>query len=365
MQYGAQIRTPGMTKIGSNDPAQQALLDAMQQNGAPTTQQSIDRLPNFQTATGPARTTQPVSVGQPTAPTGGINTGGGLTPAQINPPGSSGMTPPSSLGSQGSGLQLQGMTGNPNQAPSSAWAQLFGSSAIPLDNSLSDNNPALKNPLPNTLSQPGVSGPKNLSGQAGLDMLAPPTTGGVSSQYPGVSPAQLSSAYNAQAMSSPAAQAQAAGPQSPQGMGQYASSLEGFDSGKLNDPNKHDPKYDFARIASNYPPTPAGLQQAMAQIKQAYPNAQQIGNDKVDFGDGYGPVDVIRAAGDGGKAWQFQGQDASGATGATAAPSGGDPIHQLSQLQAGAQQGDSYSQMVLQYLMQQLGLDGAMMQNSR
>jgi len=99
-----------------------------------------------------------------------------------------------------------------------------------------------------------------------------------------------------------------AGP-APTGLGQYANLLEGFNSDKLNDPGKHDPKYDFARIASNFPPTPDGLKAAFAQIQAAYPNAKLVGDDKVDFADGYGPVDMIRASGEGGKAWHFEGQD--------------------------------------------------------
>lgn len=316
-QFGATIRAPKSGTARPTDPAQQALMDAMQQNGAPDPQQSIDKLPAFQTAMGAgggaSRTTQPVPITNQSVPGSGI-----------------------------------GMTGGIAQGTSP----------------MQTNSP----------------GPKQVSGQDALNSLAPPQTGGISSQFPSVSPFQLSQGVNAAMMqNAPPAQQAAAGMGSaagaaagaqgaPQGLGQYTSSLEGFDSGKLNDPNKHDAKYDFARIASNYPPTPAGLQQAMAQIKQAYPNAQLIGDDKVDFGDGYGPVDVIRAAGDGGKAWHFEGQDngaAQGASGAAPGGQGGDPMTQLTQLQAGAQQGDTYSKMVLQYLMQQLGLDGAMMQNSR
>jgi hypothetical protein len=114
------------------------------------------------------------------------------------------------------------------------------------------------------------------------------------------------------------------------GGGGVPGTLEGFDAGKFNDPNKHDTKYDFAHIAAKYPPTPAGLDQAWSEIQQQFPNAQRIGDDKVDFGDGYGAVDVIRAAGDGGKAWHFEpadgGSDQSAASAAPATTTGSSPL---------------------------------------
>ncbi len=103
------------------------------------------------------------------------------------------------------------------------------------------------------------------------------------------------------------------------GGGGMPGSLEGFDAGKFADPNKHDTKYDFARIAAQYPPTPTGLDQAWDAIKKQFPNATRIGDDTIDFGDGSGPVDVIRAAGEGGKAWHFE--PVGGATDQAAAAS--------------------------------------------
>jgi hypothetical protein len=105
------------------------------------------------------------------------------------------------------------------------------------------------------------------------------------------------------------------------GGGGMPGTLEGFDAGKFSDPNKHDTKYDFARIAAQYQPTPAGLDQAWNAIKQQFPNATRIGKDAIDFGDGNGPVDVIRAAGEGGKAWHFEpADDGSGGAATSASP---------------------------------------------
>jgi hypothetical protein len=110
------------------------------------------------------------------------------------------------------------------------------------------------------------------------------------------------------------------------GAGGVPSTLEGFDAGKFGDPNKHDTKYDFARIAAQYPPTSAGLDQAWDQITQQFPHAQRIGDDKVDFGDGFGAVDVIRASGEGGKAWHFEPADGGGSgSAASAAPAAASP----------------------------------------
>lgn len=90
--------------------------------------------------------------------------------------------------------------------------------------------------------------------------------------------------------------------------GGMPSTLEGFDAGKFGDPNKHDVKYDFARLAAGAPPTPAGLDSIWDQIRQQFPQAVRVDQDEIDFdgpGPG-GPVDVIRGAGAGGQAWHFE-----------------------------------------------------------
>lgn len=96
--------------------------------------------------------------------------------------------------------------------------------------------------------------------------------------------------------------------------------LEGFDKGKFDDPNKHDTKYDFAHIVGGQSPTPATLDALWDQIVQKFPNAKRTGDDSIDFGDGYGSIDVIRAAGEGGKAWHFEPESGATDSAASAAP---------------------------------------------
>lgn len=64
---------------------------------------------------------------------------------------------------------------------------------------------------------------------------------------------------------------------------------QGYDQGKWNDPNKHDPKYDVGRILSKYPPGPQGLQQAAPELQQL--GFRVIGKDKIVGADGF-PIDV-------------------------------------------------------------------------
>jgi hypothetical protein len=103
--------------------------------------------------------------------------------------------------------------------------------------------------------------------------------------------------------------------------------LEGFDRDKFNDPNKSDPKYDFAHLVGGLPPTPATLDAQWDNIKAKFPNATRTGTGSIDFGTGEGSVDVIRAAGDGGKAWHWEPEsDASDTSSSTAAPTATTPI---------------------------------------
>lgn len=73
----------------------------------------------------------------------------------------------------------------------------------------------------------------------------------------------------------------------------------GFDTGKLNDPNYLDAKYTPAAKTFSAGMA-AGVQisrgnlDAMVQFAQAHGmNARAVGDDKIDFGDGEGPVDVL------------------------------------------------------------------------
>jgi hypothetical protein len=94
-----------------------------------------------------------------------------------------------------------------------------------------------------------------------------------------------------------------------------AGRLEGFDNTKLNNPEHNTPKYIVGRILSHYPNTPEGLQQALPEIQRHFPGTRIVGSkgDKLDFGSNVDPksgqplgvIDVIRAAGNGGEAWQW------------------------------------------------------------
>lgn len=98
--------------------------------------------------------------------------------------------------------------------------------------------------------------------------------------------------------------------------------LEGWDRGKLD--SGHDsPKYQVGRILQKYPSTPAGLQQALAEINALGIGTAEIAGskgDKLRFGgdkldprfNGVTEFDVIRAAGEGGKGWQWMDANAGG-----------------------------------------------------
>jgi hypothetical protein len=94
-----------------------------------------------------------------------------------------------------------------------------------------------------------------------------------------------------------------------------AGTLLGFDDNKLNNTGHTSFKYQVGRILQYYPSTPAGLQQALAEIQELVPGAKIIGTngDKVDFGDytdqksgRIGVVDVLVGASSGGRAWAWQ-----------------------------------------------------------
>ena len=102
----------------------------------------------------------------------------------------------------------------------------------------------------------------------------------------------------------------AASPSDPsKATGQYKMMLAGFDHNKLDNPSMQGAgtiKYQAARIFQNYPPMPESLPQVLADLKAQGVNATQIGIDKIDFNDGYGPIDVIQGAyPGGGVAWQW------------------------------------------------------------
>ncbi len=95
----------------------------------------------------------------------------------------------------------------------------------------------------------------------------------------------------------------------PVGTGQYRSRLAGFDHAKIDNPTMAGAgtsKYIASRIFQDYPPMPESLPAVVDRLKAQGLNAKQTDFDKIDFGDGYGPIDVIQGAyPGGGVAWQW------------------------------------------------------------
>jgi hypothetical protein len=103
--------------------------------------------------------------------------------------------------------------------------------------------------------------------------------------------------------------AKAADPTTPSLTGAYRSKLAGFNHNKIDDPTISDAmtsKYVAARIFQDYPPMPESLPAVVDRLKAMGINATQTAFDKIDFGDGFGPIDVIQGAyPGGGVAWQW------------------------------------------------------------
>lgn len=103
--------------------------------------------------------------------------------------------------------------------------------------------------------------------------------------------------------------AKVADPIGPGIIGAYRSKLAGFNHTKIDDPSIRDAmtsKYIAARIFQDYPPMPESLPAVVDRLRAQGINAKQTDHDKIDFGDGYGPIDVIQGAyPGGGVAWQW------------------------------------------------------------
>ena len=81
--------------------------------------------------------------------------------------------------------------------------------------------------------------------------------------------------------------------------------MMGFDTRKLNDLTHNTPKYVFARATQdlglpdgNRAAMSATLPQVVEYVKShGFPSARQMDDDEIDFGDGFGSVDVITFSG--------------------------------------------------------------------
>lgn len=84
--------------------------------------------------------------------------------------------------------------------------------------------------------------------------------------------------------------------------GQYRSALQGFDWGKLDNPQHVTIKYKVARVLQNYPPTVDSVPKIVADLNSQGIKATQISKDKVDI-EGAGVVDILQNASQGGTNW--------------------------------------------------------------
>lgn len=166
------------------------------------------------------------------------------------------------------------------------------------------------------------------------------------------------------------------------GVGGGSNAFTGFDFGQ-SDANRDtgkSAKYAFADLASKSgAPQPTTKQGAEEWARQyIVPGMNALGHQVLDVkGDkmlirnwqGEGWVDFLVNA-DGSNpqlAWQAEGAGGGGMMGGQGGMMVGaqqDPYTELSNLQQSAMQGDTYSQRVLKYLMEQLGLDQSMMNGS-
>jgi hypothetical protein len=80
----------------------------------------------------------------------------------------------------------------------------------------------------------------------------------------------------------------------------------GWDAAKWVNPDHNTPKYVVGRVLWKYPPTPAGLIDALPEVQKAIPGTTQVGDDKLDI-PGVGIVDVgISFGAGGGVGWAWQ-----------------------------------------------------------
>jgi len=91
--------------------------------------------------------------------------------------------------------------------------------------------------------------------------------------------------------------------------------VQGFVTDKLKDPNYSSAKYTpaakafSAAVGAGTPVVRGQLDQTVAAMKAQFPNAKAVGDDKIDFGDGNGPIDVVQQNG---SVWFQNGQDRFG-----------------------------------------------------
>ena len=87
------------------------------------------------------------------------------------------------------------------------------------------------------------------------------------------------------------------------------SPIPGFDTSKMNDLSHTTVKYQFARTVQDLgllgAPTTSNLQAVADAFNKSGGKAKVTGDDTIDFGDGFGPVDVIFSVGGSDARWQW------------------------------------------------------------
>lgn len=83
--------------------------------------------------------------------------------------------------------------------------------------------------------------------------------------------------------------------------------IPGFDLGKLNNPSHTTTKYLFGRAVQDMglAPSSANLQAVVDRFNANGGKATVTGDDTIDFGDGFGSIDVIFSVGDPEARWQW------------------------------------------------------------
>jgi hypothetical protein len=85
--------------------------------------------------------------------------------------------------------------------------------------------------------------------------------------------------------------------------------LVGWDQAKWTDTTHTTVKYVAGRIMAQYSPSdwlnPDKQAAILSAFKAAGLKPTALGKDQVDFGDGNGPIDIVFAANEGGRAWQW------------------------------------------------------------
>jgi len=83
----------------------------------------------------------------------------------------------------------------------------------------------------------------------------------------------------------------------------------GWNAEKWVNPSHNTVKYVAGRIMARHSPSewvdPATREQILSEFRAAGLEPTASGKDKCDFNDGAGPIDIVQAASEGGRAWQW------------------------------------------------------------